>query len=395
MNRSPYPTRKKESTEPAISRHALWRLPIALLLFAAATLPALAQKGPPKGEAAMPVTRVIVDEVRAEKMAQTMPVIGRLVALRAGDVATRIAGRIGAFPAEVGDRVRKGDVLAILDSDRLRRALERGLASVAESKAALEAEKASLTITEQELRRLESLRESAAFSKARYEDKQQEVLRARTRVNMAEAAVENASAQLALDQLDLEDAKIRAPYSGVVTVRYTEIGAYVQQGDAVVAMVNDENLEIEADVPSQRLSGLKPGIVVKIEIDNRNDYFAAVRSVVPEENPMTRTQRVRFVPNFDAHAQNFAANQSATLHLPIGLARDVITVHKDAVIQRGGASLVFVVVKGEAQIRPIVTGEDVGNRFEVLNGLAPGELIVTRGNERLAPGQKVLFERAP
>ncbi|MGB1548512.1 MAG: efflux RND transporter periplasmic adaptor subunit [Alphaproteobacteria bacterium] len=364
-------------------------LPVALLL-ALFAVPAFAQKGSPKEP---PPALVVVNEVRVEKMAQTMPVIGRLVALRSGPVATRIAGRVDTFQAEVGDRVKKGDVLAVLDSDRLRRELERHLASLAESRAILETEKTTLALDEQELRRIESLRDSAAFSKARYEDKQKEVQRSRAHVNVAEASLENANAQLALSRVDLEDAKIRAPYAGVVTIRHTEIGAYVKEGDAVVSMVNDTDLEIEADVPSYRVSGLKPGTVVKVEVDNRDDYFAAVRAVVPEENPMTRTRRARFIPDFNASTENFAANQSATIHLPIGAARDVVTVHKDAVIQRAGASLVFVVVDGVVQVRPVTLGDDVGNRFEVLSGLKSGELAVTRGNERLVPGQKVMFER--
>ena len=359
-----------------------------LLLFLGLTSPlASAQERPP--------APVAVDKVRTEQMAQTMPVIGRLIALRAGDVATRIDGRVDRFRVEVGDRVKKGDLLARLDSDRLQREHERRVASIAESQAALESEKASLAIDRQELRRLEALRESAIFPKARYEDKQKEVLRAQTRVSRAEAILESTTALFQLAELDLADAKILAPYDGVVTVRHTEVGAYVKKGDAVVAMVNDKNLEIEADVPAQRLGGIKPGIVVKIDLGGQKSYFAAVRAVVPEENPLTRTRRVRFVPKFDAKAGNLATNQSATIQLPIGAARQVVTVHKDAIIKRGGASLVFVAADGAVQIRPVALGEAVGARFQVLSGLKPGELVVTRGNERLFPGQKVSYQEKP
>ena len=360
----------------------------ALLLFLGLTnTAALARERPP--------APVAVDEVRTEKMAQTMPVIGRLVALRAGEVATRINGRIDRFRVEIGDRVSKGNVLAVLDSDRLQREYERRVASIAESQASLESEKASLAIDAQELRRIESLRKSAIFSKARYEDKQKEVLRAHTRVNRAEAILENTTALLRLAELDLADAKILAPYDGVITIRHTEVGAYVQKGAAVVSMVNDKNLEIEADVPAQRLTGIKPGIVVKIELDKQKSYFAVVRAIVPEENPLTRTRRVRFIPKFDAKAGNLATNQSATIQIPIGAARQVITVHKDAVIKRGGASFVFVAADGAVQIRPVALGEAIGTRFQVLSGLKPGELVVTRGNERLLPGQKVRYQETP
>jgi len=380
-----------------ILRSCTLRLLAIILFIAVVATPTLAQKGPSKDQGGLPPTLVVIDEVRTEVMTQTMPVIGRLVALRAGNVATRIDGRVGILHAEVGDYVKKGAVLAVLDSDRLERELKRRTASVAESKAFLESEKVSLAINEQELRRLESLRKSVAFSKARYEDKQKEVLRSRKHINVAEAALENTRAQLALAWLDIEDTKIRAPYAGVVTIRHTEVGSYVTKGSAVVSMVDDKNLEIEADVPSQRLSGIKSGVVVKVEINNRNNYSAAVRAVVPEENPMTRTRRVRFTPDFGSKEQNFAANQSAIIQLPIGSPRNVLTVHKDAIVKRGGATLVFVVEKGDgdykAQIRPITTGDAVDNRFEILSGLGPGERVVTRGNERLVPGQKVLFER--
>ncbi len=383
QNRKPR-LRGEFGKHPSLPSGLLWAF---FLFFLGWTTAASAQEPPPS-----PVT---VDAVRSEKMAQTMPVIGRLVALRAGDVATRIDGRVGNFRIEVGNRVKKGDVLAILDSDRLQRERTRSVASVEESKAALESEKASLAIDEQELRRLESLRKSAVFPKARYEDKQKEVLRARTRVTQAEAILENTSALLQLAEVDLADAKILAPYDGVITVRHTEIGAYVKKGDAVVSMVNDKNLEIEADVPAQRLTGVKPGIVVKIEIDKQKSHFAAVRAVVPEENPLTRTRRVRFVPDFDVEKENLAANQSAIIQLPIDRSRQVVTVHKDAIVKRGGASLVYVVADGTAQIRPVALGDAVGNRFQVLSGLNPGELVVIRGNERLMPGQKVLPQGKP
>ena len=97
---------------------------------------------------------------------------------------------------------------------------------------------------------------------------------------------------------------------------------------------------------------------------------------------------MRFVPEFDSDG-GLAANQSATVHLPAGTPRTVVSVHKDAVINRRGKTLVFLVIDGAAQIRPVSLGEAVGGRFEVLGGLKPGDIAVVRGNERLRPGQKV------
>ena len=116
---------------------------------------------------------------------------------------------------------------------------------------------------------------------------------------------------------------------------------------------------------------------------------ATVRAVVPEENTQTRTRTVRFAPEFGAIA-DLAANQSVTVHLPAGAPRDVVTVHKDAILNRKGRTMAVVVTDDDtAEIRPVRLGTAVGNRFEVLDALKPGDRVVVRGNERLRPGQKL------
>ena len=80
--------------------------------------------------------------------------------------------------------------------------------------------------------------------------------------------------------------------------------------------------------------------------------------------------------------------------MPIGPKRDVVSVHKDAIIREAAGAVVFVVVDGIARKRPVELGEAFGARFEVLAGLAPGDQVVVRGNERLRPGQSVRFKGA-
>ncbi|MEQ9198648.1 MAG: HlyD family efflux transporter periplasmic adaptor subunit, partial [Rhodospirillales bacterium] len=165
-------------------------------------------------------------------------------------------------------------------------------------------------------------------------------------------------------------------------------GAWVNAGQPVVTLLSDSDLEIEAAVPSRIIDGVKPGIVVKVRLGETAIYDAAIRAVIPEENPLTRTRIVRAIPDLSSDAR-LAAGQSAIMLVPIGEPRDVITVHKDAVLNRGGANLVVLVVDGKAEFRPIQIGDAVGSRFEVLNGLAAGDVAVVRGNERLRPGQPV------
>ena len=74
----------------------------------------------------------------------------------------------------------------------------------------------------------------------------------------------------------------------MVTEKHTDVGAYVSQGDAVLSLINHEDLEVEADVPSNRLAGLENGRLIKVELSG-HDYEAIVRAVVPDENVLTRT----------------------------------------------------------------------------------------------------------
>ena len=157
-------------------------------------------------------------------------------------------------------------------------------------------------------------------------------------------------------------------------------------------MVADRNLEVEADVPFQRLSGLIPGTLVKISLDDGTEHWAVVRATVPAENPLTRTRAVRFVPEFGETVKPLADAQSVTVQVPVGAPRRVVTVHKDAVIKRGQQSIVYVVQEGNAELRPIRLGEAVGSRLEVLDGLNDGDVVVVRGNERLRPGDKVTVD---
>lgn len=333
-------------------------------------------------------TPVGIDRVISEPFSQTMSLIGRLVATRAGVVAARTSGPVGEFRAQVGDRVKADQIVAVLVKDALESRRNLWLAEVAKAKAATATSRAELKLREQELKRLHDLEESAAFSQARTDDKAQEVAVAKSAISEYRSALKIAEANLHLAEIDLYNADIRAPYNGVVTKRHTEVGAFVRAGDPLITLIDDNTLEIDADVPTDRLSGLKQGVTIPFEYGDGSTGSAVVRAIIPDENPLTRTRSVRFSATLDSNIP-VAANQSITLKIPVGAPRTVVTVHKDAILNRGGRRLVYLAVDGKAMIRPIELGEAVGPRFEVLLGLEPGDLTIIRGNERLRPEQAV------
>ncbi len=335
---------------------------------------------------APPPTPVGVDTVSEETMRQTVPVIGRLVARQAGVVAARIAGPVETFSVEVGDRVAANDPIATLVDDTFKWRVTAFKAEMNRYNAEIRTRQARVKLLTQEARRFEDLRKSPAFSQARLEDKHQEVV-----VSVAEARgrLAKARADLSLAELELGYSEIRAPYPGVVTRRHTEVGAFVGVGDPIVSLVDDTRLEIEADVPSVRIGGLEIGRAIDASVIGGVKASAVVRAVLPEENPQTRTRVVRFVLSDAGDMTSLATNQSVTLAVPAAAAKAVLTVHKDAILNRGGGTLVYLVVDGKANIRRVQLGEAVGPRFVVTRGLKAGDIVVVRGNERLQPGQAV------
>ena len=356
-----------------------------VVLLAAGLSPAAAQQRPQKKQA----TLVAVDAVLSQPLSQTVPVIGRLVARRSGVVAARTGGAVDAVRVDVGEGVKKGQVVATLVKDVLQGERNLRAAEAGQAQAAVKTAGARIDLLRQALKRLERLRDSAAFSQARRDDKRLEVVTAESLAGEAAAALKRARANLHLAEINLYNADIRSPYAGVITRRHTESGAFVKAGDPVVMLIDDTTLEIEADVPAKRIGGLSPGTEVAYRFTTGPEMSATVRAVVPEENPLTRTRTVRFSADFNNGVSNLAASQSVTLLLPAGARRTVVTVHKDAVLNRKGRTIVFVVEDGVARLRPVALAEAVGSRFEVVRGLKPGDLVVVRGNERLAPEQKV------
>lgn len=361
------------------------RMSFVLVGLVASTAAALAQSAPAQERK----LAVGIDSVREEPMSQTIDVLGRLVARQNGAVAARVAERVASVQVQVGDRVRKGDVLAKLSDDRLESDRELRAAAMRAAKAAVARDRAAAAKAGQTLDRQERLKGSTAFRKDLADDTRRDVEVAQASLARAEADLAAAMAQLNTAEIALADASVRAPYDGVVTVKHISAGAYVRVGDPVVTLLNDAEIEIEADVPADRLAALPPGTAVEADVANGGHVFAAVRAIVPEENPRTRTRAVRFVIQADPIAYAIAVNQTTVLHIPVGKARNVLTVSKDAIVRSGERQSVFVVVDGKALAKTVQLGESIGSRYEVLQGLAAGDVVVVRGNEGLRSGQPV------
>ena len=358
-------------------------LAAAALAWAAA--PALAQQPAVVG----------TDKVTAEAVDQTAPTIGRFVTLFEAVVPALLASHVTDIPVNVGDRLAEGDVIAVLDVERLRWQVQQARASVAQSEAGLAVARARADLAQRRLERAEGLRESTAFSQAQRDDARGEADIAAAQVQVAQAALEEARARLDTAEDDYARGTVLAPFDGVVEERHADLGEAVQPGGPVVTLVSEKALEVEADVPSLRVAALSPGTPIGVTRASGETLATTVRAVGTVENPRTRTRRVRLVPELGELATVPPIGEGVTVHVPISDTAILPTIHKDAILQRRGISVVYVVVDGKAEVRPVQLGEAVGDRFVVLAGVRPGDVTVVRGNERLLPGQAVAVAPPP
>ena len=332
---------------------------------------------------------VFTDKVILEPMSQTMPVLGRVVTNQSGIVATRIAERIEKLEVRIGDRVKKDAVLARLSSDQLQQSLLLKRAELSRAKAIGEKSNAEFKKKEQARQRILALRGSTAFRQDRDQNSQRDLEMAAGSLKEAEAEVARAEAALNIAQQFLRDTFIKAPYSGIIISTHVVPGSYTRIGDPIVTMLNDDDLEIEADIPTVRALKLVPNMPVQGKLQNEFPFKASLRTIIPQENMQTRTLAARFTLDASSKKIKIVGNQSVTLDIPIGTSTRVTTVHKDAILINKGEKNVYVLKDNRAVKKAIKIGRSIGERFEVMEGLLPGEITITRGNERIKPDEIV------
>ena len=398
-------------------------------------------------KAERPPTAVDAKPVRIDKIVVKMEVIGNLKASDAIDITTEVSGIIKNIKFKEGEIIEKDQILLILDYkveqaklnnaravtnlnklelSRLEELKDSPSFEVEAAKAALDNAQAITNSNRLELNRLEGLKSSPAFNAAKFEDLQSKMVALKANEAMAKAnlniALQNEklashkakyedlqnkiSALLANEEIaranlnsalqdekvsmqNLDRAEVKASFDGIIESREIELGEAVGLGFTLFTLVSDTMFEIEVDVPANRTRALKPNDKLMAETSDNIKFPAIIRSIGVKENSTTRTLQVRL--SFEANSINRFVNigESITVSIPIGPGVVAVTVHKDAILKREGLSLVYILKDGVAQIKPVELGDGIDDRFVVKQGLAEGDEVVIKGNERLRPGQKI------
>lgn len=334
-------------------------------------------------------TAVGVQTVEERTLSETVPVFAEVITARDGSVASRVAGTVEQVNVLAGTQVNKGDLLVELDRELLEILVVQSEAQMTEAEAGIATARVRLDRAQTTFARIEALRGSSSFSQGRFDDAQSDVSEARSQLTEAQAREKSTEARLAETRYQLERSTIRAPFPGTVIEVNTIPGAFIAAGTPVVRLLDTDAFEVEASVPARYVRDLAEGQVLQAITDSGQSLELTLRAFLPIEDASTRTRAVRFSLSDAGTLADAAVGQSVTVQIPIGEARPVVSVPKDALVQARGGWTVFVAEEGTAQPRSVQIGLAMGDRYEVLSGLQPGDTVVVRGNERLRPGQEI------
>lgn len=361
-----------------------------MLLAVAATPSAGPAAAQPAGGGPPPAL-VRIDQVREELLEERAKVTGALRAPRRAMLSAEATGRLLDLRVEEGDVVEEGQVVATIDDAILRRELERQRAAVTAARAAVVEAEAALAKARRDLPRVERLlRESQAVSQSVVDDARTALEEAEARLAREKADVTAARADEALAAERLEDATVRAPFTGRVVAAPAEAGEWVTPGEALLEVVALDPIEAWLQVPEEhfgKLSGPDASLELSVPaVDERT--IARVTRVVPDIDLQAHTFPVLVrVPNPDGR---LAPGMRVVAQVPTSETQRVLTVHPDAILRDASGARVFVVTDGAARPVRVETLFLTGSRVAVrAAGLSADDELVVEGNERLMPGQPV------
>jgi RND family efflux transporter MFP subunit len=324
---------------------------------------------------APPPSPVVVTKVTEQKIQRPVTLVGSTKPSKTSLIASEISGLVESFPVKEGDFVKKGDVLAIFETKPLEIRLNEGRAAKREAQARYE-------LAQKNFKRFQELKNKGIVSVQQFQDAESEQ-------KAWSAEISQLQAQIDRYEYDLDKARIVAPFSGYVTSERTEVGQWIDEGGAVVELIDIDTIEITVDAPERYVSQIKPEDKVEVNFDALPDVKleGRVSSVVPQADKAARTFPVKI--ELDNKEHLIKSGMVARVSFLIGEPTLVKLVPKDAIVERNNLKFVVIVNNGTAQPVPVNTGVAYKNLIEVIGPLNIGQPVVIRGNERLQPGQPV------
>ena len=362
---------------------------------------------------------VSVEEAREDVLSIFTDVQGRVAAGSMTAITATVNAVTTLEDLQLGDRVKKGQVIAQQDATDLRNRLALLDAQLVEARlrrdeaeTAISGDRDILALLEEQLVLLQGRAERAqtlvsrnALAAEAAETAQTAVINARQQIvqrratlasrgsqlRLAEAAMARLAIEIKQIKGDIAATRITAPRDGQVVFLVPATRGYSREGDVLVRTRALSDYEIEAEIPLDYLR-----FVARSKSIAATDYAGRGVTVVPRvflpvQNIRTGTQSIRFSIEGELPRSLRAENAPVTLQVPTTSPAPVVTVPKDAVIPVSGGHVVFVAEEGVAVQKRVRLGNAVDDSFVVLSGIKAGEQVITRGNEGLVDGKKIKF----
>ncbi len=306
----------------------------------------------------LPTAAVRIQTIQRKPQTITEEVVGTVRAKLHATLEAKLSGRIDKLPVVLGQRVKAGELVARLDA--------------AEINARLEQAEASLEQAERDWKRSSTLFEQQSVTRAERDG-------AESRHRVAKGAAAEAKAMMSY-------AEVVAPFEGVVTKKWADVGDFAAPGKPLVSIEDPSALQLEADVPQAIATHVHRDARLAARVDGvRGELSGTVSEIAPTADSVSRTIRVKV----DLSKQpGLSSGQFARLVVPVGEGNSM-RVPLAAVVQRGQLEIVFTVANQHAQWRLVRTGKRVGEEMEILSGLRAGDAVVVEGAAQLTDGQPV------
>ena len=351
-----------------------------------------------------PAVEVQVAAVQKIYPAQTFTLLnasGYVVAQRKAAVASKITGRLVFMGVEEGNRVKKGEVIARLENDDAKAAVQRAMADVKVAHFNIEQSQAELDDALLDFNRKKELTKKAIIAQSQFDAAEARYKKAKAVVAANRASLRASEAALKEAEVLLEYTIIRAPFDAVVLTKdadigdiVTPIGAAADAKAAVVTIADMDSLQVEVDVSESNIEQVKVGQPCEIQLDALpNDRFrGVVHMIVPTADRSKASILVkvafldrdpRILPEMSAKVAFLSRQVSADEEKPL------TALPSGAVVSRDGKTLAFVVRNNLAVETPVHLGRKLDSMVEILNGVEVGDQVATAPLDKIKNGVKV------
>ncbi|MEO8135610.1 MAG: efflux RND transporter periplasmic adaptor subunit [Betaproteobacteria bacterium] len=329
---------------------------------------------------------------------------GYVVAQRKAAVASKATGRLDWLGVAEGSRVKAGEVIARLDHQDVSAQFDQSSANVKVAQSAIDQAEAELWEAGEALKRTRDLVAKGFISKSALDTAVARELRAKGAVSGARSSLAVAKAGQNASKVAVDYTSIRAPFDGVVLTKNANIGDIVtpfssaaDSKGAVVTMADMSTLEVEADVSESNLGKVRVGQPCEVILDALPDmrFRGTLNRIVPtvDRAKATVMTKIRFseldpriLPEMSAKVSFLTQEVSADQQKP------VLAVNPDALVERGGRVVVYVVRDGKADEVAVTRGPKLGDLVQIGGAVKAGEKVVAKPDDGLRSGSAVKVE---